>query len=119
MLRERGPDLITFRGRSIVRARGFVQIEDLMCPDGHRVKLKGFTIRGDGGLTCIHRTDANRSECGALIWLLLLTGSERRRHFFAADVEYRELVAWEEHGATLTEIWHYLGVDFHRAPLRR
>jgi hypothetical protein len=117
MLAGRGPALITFRGRQIRRVTGFVDLADLTCPDGHRVKLGGFTIRGNGALTCIHRINRN-DECGALIWLLLLTGSERRKHFFAADVEYRELVMWEEKGATLPEIWHYLRADFHREHAR-
>ncbi|MDB4913767.1 MAG: hypothetical protein JWM95_1411 [Gemmatimonadetes bacterium] len=114
-LPERGPSTFRFRGRMLTRVHGFADVDELTCPDHHRVLLGGFTIREDGALTCTNKASAGAGECGALLWLLFVQGANRRKRFYAADVVYAELDLWEKNGASVQEILQYLGAWFARA----
>ena len=114
MLQVPGPRIITFRGRPFPRQAGHTTLDDLTCPDGHRLKLKGMVIREDGALRCTSRTtqpakDDWQGECGALMWLLTIPAAGRKLRFWAADVAYEELELWQRESASVDEILMYLG----------
>jgi hypothetical protein len=81
----------------------------------HRMKLGGFTIRGDGGLTCHNKATQGGAECGAVLWLLQVPANRHMRRFYVADVEYRELELWEQRGYVAEDVLRYLGAWFSRA----
>lgn len=108
-----GPSTITFRGREVVRWRGFVDLNSLVCPDEHRVKTGGFTVLEHAGLRCGNKAVAGGGECGALIWVLFIPGPGPRL-FYGADVEHKELQFWMQEHYGLEEIMRYLGAWFTR-----
>lgn len=117
MLASRGPTTITFRGRSISREQGFVHPEDIVCPDGHSMR-SSIAIVGELGLTCTHKSAEGSKMCGAMLYIVLLPAPKRESLFFVADVEYHELVRWQEDRYTLEDVFRYLGVWFTRGDIR-
>jgi hypothetical protein len=114
-----GPTQITFRGRLIHRDHGFVDVKDITCPDGHRVRLGAVKILADAGLTCTHAITGGvgiqrGGECGALMWLLYLPSAGHLKRFYVSDMEYRELEFWERQGYGAEEVLRYIGAWFTR-----
>lgn len=111
---QRGPATILFRGRTIHRQHGFIELPFLICPDHHRIKRGGATIRSDGALTCTHRDRQGAPECGALMWMLNVPGGGYQQRFYVADVTLQELQFWEQQQYGAEDVLRYLGAWFSR-----
>lgn len=104
-----GPTTIRFRGREIPRGQGFIDLPELECPDGHRIKLDAVVLIDSVGLRCHNRARQGAGECGALLYLLYLPAAGGKRRFYAADVEYGELAMWEQQRFQTDDSLRYLG----------
>lgn len=114
----RGPSTIEFRGRQIDRLAKFVDPEEITCPDGHHIK-SSVVIVGELGLRCEHKATPSGPYCGALLWVVMLPAPRHESLFFYADVEYRELLAWQNARYSIQDIFRYLGVWCTRGDARR
>jgi hypothetical protein len=109
-----GPTTIPFRGHVIPRDKGFVDMRDITCPDGHRVRLAGALVRDEVGLTCHHAIGSSSGECGALLWLLYVPTAGHRKRFYVADITIAEHDLWEREHYSVEDVLRYLGAWFTR-----
>jgi hypothetical protein len=109
----RAPLYLSFHGRNILRAKGFVRPKQLLCPDGHRVKELAV-IREDGALWCTHRLANGQGECGAMLYVMTFPSLGGRRRIWASDVTKAELDEMERLGLDADGALAYFGVEFTR-----
>lgn len=112
MLASPGPVTLRFQNRTIVRAHGFAYLDEITCPDGHKLSMHSFRIYEDGAVTCSHRAHKGAPECGARLWMLYVPGRGRRKRWYVCDVELSDLDLWERHTAEVDEILAYIGATF-------
>lgn len=114
----RGPSTIEFQGRQIERVTAFVYPDDITCPAGHHIKSSSIVF-SEIGLRCVHKASGSAPICGALMWVVMLPAPRQESLFFYADVEHRELVAWQSARYTIEDVFRYLGVWCLRGDARR
>lgn len=104
---------ITWRGREIIRGVGFLEGERITCPSGHDVVPKDF-VMGDVVLVCNDRPAKGHAECGALIYVQVITGRGNSRRFWLADCTRTEMREIERLGLDLDGVRAYFGASFPR-----